>query len=81
MLRSAYFDDLKLGDRFKTPGVTMKAMDTIRVVAEVVELKPLASEPDRGMLKFNIVTNQADEVVTTFIITQFMKRNVQSAQV
>ena len=23
MLRSPYFDDLKLGDRFKTPGVTI----------------------------------------------------------
>jgi acyl dehydratase len=152
MLRSPYFDDLKLGDRFKTPGVTItdeaiidfslkydpqyfhmdreaatnsifgglvasgfqiialafrlvfdsgllvhnlggnaadevrwvktvKAMDTIRVVAEVVELKPLASKPDRGMVKFKyIVTNQADEVVTTFILTQFMKRNVEPAK-
>jgi hypothetical protein len=33
------------------------------------------------MVKFKyIVTNQADEVVTTFILTQFMKRNAQSAQ-
>jgi acyl dehydratase len=53
---------------------TVKAMDTIKVVAEVVELKPLASRPDRGMVKLKyIVMNQADEIVTTFILTQFMK--------
>lgn len=146
MIRSPFFDDLKLGDRFKTPGVTLtdeaiidfslkydpqyfhmdreaatksifgglvasgwqilalafrlvfdsgllvnnlggnaadevrwvktvKAMDTITVVAEVVELKALASRPDRGMVKLKyIVTNQADEIVTTLIVTHFMKR-------
>jgi len=152
MLRSPYFDDLKLGDRFKTPGVTItdeaiidfslkydpqyfhmdrvaaensifgglvasgfqiialafrlafdsgllvnnlggnaadevrwtktvKAMDTIRVEVEVVELKALSSKPDRGMVKFKyIVTNQTGEVVTTFILTQFMKRKTDGAQ-
>lgn len=152
MVRSPFFDDLKVGDKFKTPGVTItdeaiidfslkfdpqyfhmdreaatnsifgglvasgfqilalgfrvvfdsgllvnnlggnamdevrwvktvKAMDTIKVVAEVVELKPLASRPDRGMVKFKyVVLNQADEVVTTFIMTQFMKRNVEAAK-
>lgn len=145
MIRSPYFDDLNVGDRFKTPGVTItdeaiiefslkydpqyfhidreaaansifgnivasgfhilalafrlvfdsgllvhnlggnaadevrwtktvKGMDTIKVIAEVAELKRLSSYPDRGMVKFKyIVMNQADEVVTTFIITQFMK--------
>jgi acyl dehydratase len=145
-MRSPYFDDLKLGDRFKTPGVTLtdeaiidfalkydpqyfhmdreaaansifgglvasgwqilalafrlvfdsgllvhnlggnatdevrwtktvKAMDTITVDAEVVELKALSSRPDRGMVKFKYnVMNQSGEVVTTFIVTQFMKR-------
>jgi acyl dehydratase len=148
-MRSPFFDDLKLGDQFKTPGVTItdeaiidfslkydpqyfhmdreaaqksifgglvasgfqllalafrlvfdsgllvnnlggnaadevrwiktvKAMDTISVIAEVLELKPLASRPDRGMVRFKyIVKNQADEVVTTFILTQFMKRRVE----
>jgi len=151
MVRNPYFDDLNIGDRFKTPGVTItdeaiidfslrydpqyfhmdkeaatnsifgglvasgfqilalafrlvfdsgllvhnlggnaadevrwtkavKAMDTIKVVAEVVELKPLASRPDRGMVKFKyIVMNQADEIVTTFILTQFMKRRTADA--
>lgn len=151
MFRSPYFDDLNVGDRFNTPGVTItdeaiidfslkydpqyfhmdreaatnsifgglvasgfqilalafwlvfdsgllvnnlggnaadevrwvktvKAMETIKVVAEVVELKPLSSRPDRGMVKFKyIVMNQADETVTTFILTQFMKRRSAEA--
>jgi len=61
---------------------TVKAMDTIKVVVEVVELKPLASRPDRGMVKFKyIVMNQGDEIVTTFILTQFMKRRTADAAV
>jgi acyl dehydratase len=150
-MRSPYFDDLKVGDTFKTPGVTItdeaiidfslkydpqyfhmdreaaqksifgglvasgfqilalafrlvfdsgllvnnlggnacdevrwvktvKAMDTITVMAEVVELKPLASKPDRGMVKFKYtVVNQANEPVTTFILTQFFKRQTGAA--
>ncbi len=145
-MRSPFFDDLKLGDQFKTPGVTLtdeaiidfalkydpqyfhldreasaksifgglvasgfqllalawrlvfdsgllvhnlggnaadevrwtktvKAMDTISVIAEVVEIKALASRPDRGMVKFKYtVVNQNGETVTAFVITQFMKR-------
>lgn len=148
-MRSPYFDDLKVGDTFKTPGVTItdeaiidfalkydpqyfhmdreasqksifgglvasgfqllalsfrlifdsgllvnnlggnaadevrwvktvKAMDTISVIAEVVELKPLASKPDRGMVKFKYnVVNQSGESVTTYILTQFFKRKLQ----
>ncbi|MBN9048572.1 MAG: MaoC family dehydratase [Rhizobiales bacterium] len=150
-MRSPYFDDLKVGDIFKTPGVTItdeaiidfslkydpqyfhmdreaaqksifgglvasgfqilalgfrltfdsgllvnnlggnaadevrwvktvKAMETISVVAEVVELKPLASKPDRGMVKFKYtIVNQAGEPVTTYILTQFFKRRVETA--
>lgn len=150
-MRSPFFDDLKVGDQFKTPGVTItdeaiidfslkydpqyfhldreaaqksifgglvasgwqllalafrlvfdsgllvnnlggnaadevrwtktvKAMDTISVLAEVVELKAIASRPDRGMVKFKYtVINQTGETVTTFILTQFMKRREASA--
>lgn len=150
-MRSPYFDDLKVGDTFKSPGVTLtdeaiidfslkfdpqyfhmdkvaaensifgglvasgfqifalsfrlifdsgllvnnlggnacdelrwvktvKAMDTISVIAEVVELKPLASKPDRGMVKFKYtVVNQANETVTTYILTQFFKRQAGAA--
>lgn len=142
---SPYFDDLKLGDQFKTPGVTItldsiiefslkydpqyfhldrvasansvfgdliasgfqilafsfrlvfdsgllrhnlggnaadevrwvkpvKPMDTITVVAEVAELKPLASKPDRGMARFKYTAvNQDGDVVMTYLLTQFMK--------
>ena len=59
---------------------TVKAMDTITVVAEVVELKPLASKPDRGMVRFKYtVLNQAKEIVTTYILTQFFKRQTGAA--
>lgn len=150
-MRSPYFDDLKVGDSFKTPGVTItdeaiidfslkydpqyfhidreaarksifgdlvasgfqilalgfrltfdsgllvnnlggnaadevrwtktvKAMETISVVAEVIELKPLASKPDRGMVKFKYtVVNQAAEPVMTYILTQFFKRRGETA--
>lgn len=57
---------------------TVKAMETITVIAEVIELKPLASKPDRGMVRFKYtVINQASEPVTTFIMTQFMKRHTE----
>jgi len=150
-MRSPHFDDLKVGDTFKTPGVTItdeaiidfslkydpqyfhmdreaaqksifgglvasgfqllalsfrlvfdsgllvnnlggnaadevrwvktvKAMETISVIAEVIELKPLASKPDRGMVKFKyIVVNQDGEQVTTYILTQFFKRKGEGA--
>lgn len=54
---------------------TVKAMDTVHVIAEVAELKPLASKPDRGMVRFKYtMMNQHGEAVTSFLLTQFMKR-------
>lgn len=54
---------------------TVKAMQTITVSGEIIELKALASKPDRGMVRIKYtVFNQADEPVTSFILTHFFKR-------
>ena len=56
----------------------VKARDTMTVKGEVVELKPLSSRPDRGMVKIKYtMLNQAEEIVMTFILTQFFKRDVK----
>jgi len=58
----------------------VKAMDTIRVQAEVAELRPLSSRPDRGMVRFKYTAvNQHGEVVMTYLLTQFMKRRPAEA--
>lgn len=55
----------------------VKARETIAVRGEVVELKPLASRMDRGMVKIKYTMfNQAEETVMSFILTHFFKRNV-----
>jgi acyl dehydratase len=59
---------------------TVKGGETISVSGEFVELKPLASRPDRGMVKIKYtVVNQANEPVTTYILTHFFKRQAEGA--
>lgn len=49
--------------------------DTIRAVAEVIELRPSKSKPDRGVAKFRLAAlNQANEEVMTAIMMVIMKR-------
>jgi acyl dehydratase len=59
---------------------TVSGKDTISVVGEVTELKPLSSRPDRGMVKIKYtVVNQHNEPVTTYILTHFFKRRTEAA--
>lgn len=54
----------------------VKARDTVTVKGEVIELKPLSARLDRGMVKIRYaMSNQADEIVMTFILTHFFKRD------
>lgn len=49
--------------------------DTLRVVAEVAELKPSRSRPDRGLVKLHVLTfNQDDEVVQEMTTTLVVPR-------
>ena len=59
----------------------VKPRDTVKILAEVSELKPLSSRPDRGMVKIKYtMSNQVDEPVMTFILTHFFRRQpVQEA--
>lgn len=53
----------------------VKARDTITVRGEITELKPLASRPDRGMVRIKYTTvNQGGEPVMTFYLTHFFRR-------
>ena len=49
--------------------------DTLRVVGEVVELRPSTSKPDRGLLRLGVTTfNQRREAVMTAIFMVIAKR-------
>jgi acyl dehydratase len=49
--------------------------DTLRVVAEVIEVRPSSSKPDRGILKLVYTTlNQRDETVVSMIGNQLVRR-------
>jgi acyl dehydratase len=49
--------------------------DTLRAVGEVVEVRPSASRPDRGTVRFRCTTlNQKDEPVQTVYCNQLLKR-------
>ncbi len=49
--------------------------DTIRLVAEVVEMRPSASRADRGTLRTaHTVLNQRDETVMTMSVTHVLRR-------
>lgn len=67
-LGSPGFDDLRWL-RPVHPG------DTLQVVAEVVELRPSSSRPDRGTVRFRCTTvNQRNELVQTVLCNQLLKR-------
>lgn len=49
--------------------------DTLRAVGEVVEVRPSASRPDRGTVRFRCTTlNQNDEPVQTVYCNQLLPR-------
>lgn len=49
--------------------------DTLHVVPEVVELRPLKSRPERGLLRMRIQTfNQHDQLVQTLTASLFVPR-------
>jgi acyl dehydratase len=49
--------------------------DTLRAVGEVVEVRPSASRPDRGTVRFRCTTlNQNDEPVQTVYCNQLLQR-------
>jgi acyl dehydratase len=49
--------------------------DTVRVSAEILEVRPSRSKPDRGTLQYRLtMTNQRAETVLTVLITSLVKR-------
>lgn len=49
--------------------------DTLHVELEVLEVKPSASRPDRGILRLRYVAhNQHGDAVLSFIVNHFLKR-------
>ena len=58
--------------RWKAP---IRPGDTPRVVAEVLETRPAASKPDRGIVRIRYTTlNQRGEAVTSLIGNQLCRR-------
>jgi acyl dehydratase len=58
----------------------VRAGDTLRVVAEVLEMRPSASKPDRGILRMGYqVRNQRAETVMSFKITHMLARRPRAA--
>ena len=58
--------------RWKAP---IRPGDTLRVVAEVLETRPSASKPDRGIVRIHYTTlNQRGEAVTSLIGNQLCRR-------
>jgi len=58
--------------RWKAP---IRPGDTLRVVAEVLETRPSASKPDRGIVRILYTTlNQRGEAVTSLIGNQLCRR-------
>ncbi len=54
--------------------------DTLRTAVEVIEVRPSASKPDRGIcrLKYTVL-NQNDEAVMTMLAVQFVARRPAAA--
>ena len=49
--------------------------DTLHVAADVTEIRPSASKPDRGIVRFKVATlNQHDKTVQTVICSQLLMR-------
>jgi acyl dehydratase len=52
--------------------------DTLRATAEIVEVTPSRSKPDRGALKYRVAAvNQNGEAVMTALITSLLLRRAQ----
>jgi len=67
-LGSPGFDEL----RWLLP---VRPCDTLRVVAEVLEVRPSTRRPDRGMVRLHCSTmNQSDETVQTVLCNQLIAR-------
>lgn len=63
--------------RWKAP---IRPGDTVRVVAEVLETRPSASKPDRGIVRILYTTlNQRGEAVTSLIGNQLCRRRPASS--
>jgi acyl dehydratase len=84
-----HFDELEIGQEFHGPGYTftesgmddlkwlkpVRAGDTIRARAKVIDLVPSKSKPDRGVLKLRVAAvNAAGEEVMTVTMNIIMKR-------
>jgi acyl dehydratase len=71
-----------LGNNLGGPGMDelrwlkpVRPGDTLRAVAEVIEVTPSRSKPDRGALKYKVSSvNQQGETVMTALITSLVKR-------
>lgn len=49
--------------------------DTLHIAAEVIEIRPSSSKPDRGLVRFMVSTlNQHMQTVQTVICSQLLKR-------
>jgi acyl dehydratase len=49
--------------------------DTLRAVAEVIEVRPSATKPDRGTVRLKCTTlNQRNEPVQTVVTNQLIRR-------
>ena len=54
--------------------------DTLRTACEVLEARPSASKPDRGIARIKYtISNQADEAVMTMIAIQILARRPDGA--
>jgi acyl dehydratase len=73
ILRACSLGSPGLGEvRFARP---VRPGDTLRVVTDIVELRPSASKPDRGLIRIRQVTiNQRDQDVMRQETTVFLKR-------
>jgi len=62
--------------RFTKP---VRPGDALRVAVEVVEARPSATRPDRGVVRFQYRTyNQRGEEVMSYLCRQFLKRRTAS---
>lgn len=53
--------------------------DTLRAVDEVIEIRPSASKPDRGLVRLKCTTlNQRNEIVQSVISNPLIRRRRQA---
>ena len=77
-IQSGVFDSCYIGGigidalRWHRP---VRPGDTVRLIAEVAEMRPSSSKPDRGTLRTDhSVLNQRDECVMTMSVTHVLRR-------